>query len=142
MKARQDTPLDVVVIGGGIAGLAATAALADNLKPCLVEREPVLASHASGRNAAIFRPLESESTTSALAQRSMQLMDSQLGLAHQGSSAVQATPWLGQPCAVHMQIGRGGKWHPLVVASAGGRAGGLTHVGWKLDRCPQPCSSP
>jgi len=64
---------DVVVVGGGIAGLSAAAQLATDHSVLLLEREAVLAAHASGRNAAIFRPLEPDATTAALTRRSLQL---------------------------------------------------------------------
>ncbi|HEU5074324.1 MAG TPA: FAD-dependent oxidoreductase, partial [Polyangiaceae bacterium] len=52
----------IVIVGGGIAGLAAAWQLAQkNLgRVSLLEREPFLCTHASGRNAAIFRPLEAD----------------------------------------------------------------------------------
>jgi D-arginine dehydrogenase len=62
---------DVLVVGGGIAGLSAAAALAGNMRVVLLEREALLATHASGRNAAIFRPLEMDASTVRLAQRSL-----------------------------------------------------------------------
>lgn len=62
---------DVVVVGGGVAGLAVAAALAGKVRTALVEREPILAGQASGRNAAIYRPLEAEASTAGLAARSL-----------------------------------------------------------------------
>ncbi len=44
----------IVVIGGGIAGLAAAARLAPDAEVILLEREPALGYHASGRSAAMF----------------------------------------------------------------------------------------
>ncbi len=44
----------VAVIGGGIAGLAAGAALAPDAKVVVLERETALGYHASGRSAAMF----------------------------------------------------------------------------------------
>jgi len=68
---------DVVVVGGGIAGLSVLSALSrvdPGLRGCLLERESVLGAHASGRNAAIHRPLESDDTTARLVARSRELM--------------------------------------------------------------------
>src|SRR5690348_10625780 len=71
---------DVVVIGGGIAGLAALARLAERgVRGLLLEREPWLAGHASGRNAAIFRPLEDDASTVQLARRSEAWLRAELG---------------------------------------------------------------
>ncbi|MCG8557239.1 MAG: FAD-binding oxidoreductase [Proteobacteria bacterium] len=67
---------DVVVVGGGIAGLSVARALSARagLSVCLLEQERLLASHSSGRNAAIFRPLEPNATTAALCLRSLELL--------------------------------------------------------------------
>lgn len=67
---------DVVIVGGGIAGVAAAwqLALKGGARVLVLEREPLLASHASGRNAAIYRQLEHEPIGSQLALRSGQLL--------------------------------------------------------------------
>lgn len=46
----------MVVIGGGIAGVSAAAYLAESLNVVLLEAEPVLAYHTTGRSAALFFP--------------------------------------------------------------------------------------
>ena len=71
---------DFIVVGGGIAGLSVLFHLAGKGRACLLEREPVLGAHSSGRNAAIFRPLEDDTTTGRLSARSMETWD---GLAEQ-----------------------------------------------------------
>ncbi len=45
---------DVVVIGGGIAGISVAARLSESLAVTLVEQESVLAYHTTGRSAALF----------------------------------------------------------------------------------------
>ena len=45
---------DVVVIGGGIAGVSAAAHLAPHCSVTLLEMEPTLAFHTTGRSAALF----------------------------------------------------------------------------------------
>lgn len=45
---------DVIVIGGGIAGISAAARLAPHAKVTLIEAEDALGYHASGRSAALF----------------------------------------------------------------------------------------
>jgi D-arginine dehydrogenase len=73
---------DLLIVGGGIAGLAALARCAERgVRGLLLEREPWLAGHASGRNAAIFRPLEDDASTAPLAARSLAWLDAALGVA-------------------------------------------------------------
>ncbi|WP_103332458.1 NAD(P)/FAD-dependent oxidoreductase [Pseudotabrizicola formosa] len=47
---------DVVIIGGGIAGVSLAARLAPLASVLLLEAEPALAHHASGRSAALYEP--------------------------------------------------------------------------------------
>ncbi len=70
-----------MVVGGGIAGLACAWQLGVLGVPdvVLLEAEPMLASHSSARNAAIFLPLEESLSAVWLAQRSRDLVDSKLG---------------------------------------------------------------
>ncbi len=66
------TPVDVVVVGGGFAGVATAWALArDGVRNgVLLEREPLLGAHASGRNAGMLRQAEADPTLRRLAVRS------------------------------------------------------------------------
>ncbi len=45
---------DIAVIGGGIAGLSAAASLSEHTSVVLVEAEPMLGYHATGRSAALY----------------------------------------------------------------------------------------
>lgn len=47
---------DILVVGGGIAGLSLTAALAQDRRVVLVERETALFAHTSGRSAQQSQP--------------------------------------------------------------------------------------
>ncbi len=70
----------VVVIGGGIAGLAAAWQLGvHGVRSIVLEAEPLLATHASARNAAIYLPLEHSVPAIWLAARSRAMLDERLG---------------------------------------------------------------
>ena len=47
---------DFLIIGGGIAGVSAAARLSHLGSVVLLEAEPALAHHASGRSAALYEP--------------------------------------------------------------------------------------
>jgi len=57
---------DFLIIGGGIAGLSTGARLADLGTVLLLESEPALAYHASGRSAALYEAQYGKPTTIAL----------------------------------------------------------------------------
>lgn len=68
--------MHVIVIGAGIAGLStAYALLRRGAHVTVVEQEPQSFSHSSGRNAAIFRPLETSPCIPKLAAQSRALLD-------------------------------------------------------------------
>ncbi|KGF67293.1 glycerol-3-phosphate dehydrogenase [Hoeflea sp. BAL378] len=50
----MSTHSDILVIGGGIAGISAAARLAADARVTVLEAEPVIGHHSSGRSAAIF----------------------------------------------------------------------------------------
>src|SRR5579883_2239203 len=69
----QDTPmseLDYAVIGGGIAGISVAAELSRSHKVLLLEREPHLAYHTTGRSAAIYSETYGNRTIRALSSAS------------------------------------------------------------------------
>jgi D-arginine dehydrogenase len=47
---------DVLVLGGGIAGVSVLAQVAPHARAALVEAEPALAYHTTGRSAAMYAP--------------------------------------------------------------------------------------
>jgi D-arginine dehydrogenase len=69
----------VIIVGGGVAGLSVAALLAPHKRVLLLEREPQLASQASGNNAAIYRPLEQDARSAQLARRSRELLVQLIG---------------------------------------------------------------
>lgn len=72
--------MHALVLGAGIAGLsAAHALLTRGARVTVLEREALPFSHSSGRNAAIYRPLELGAGIPVLARRSATLYDALLG---------------------------------------------------------------
>ena len=61
---------DIIIIGGGIAGISAAARLSENSSILLLERENVLGYHASGRSAASFIKDYGNKTTRVLNEHS------------------------------------------------------------------------
>ncbi|MEO8115973.1 MAG: FAD-binding oxidoreductase [Phenylobacterium sp.] len=66
---RTDTA-DVVVIGAGIAGASAAAALAQTLKVIVLEREAFPGMHSTGRSAALFSEIYGATPIRALSRAS------------------------------------------------------------------------
>ncbi len=56
MTAADVSDFDVLVIGGGIVGLSVAAELAAERRVAVLEREPALCYHATGRSSAMFAP--------------------------------------------------------------------------------------
>ena len=61
---------DFIIVGGGIAGISTAARLAHLGSVLLLEAEPALAFHASGRSAAMFEPNYGNAASVALARAS------------------------------------------------------------------------
>lgn len=109
-------PYPTVVLGGGIAGLAAAWALArrgDRVE--LVEREATLGAHSTGRSAAIFRCLDLSPGAAALALRNGQLLDHLLGGRQR---------WLQSIGVIYASAGR----PALAALAALARSHGLAHA--------------
>jgi len=62
--------IDVLIIGGGVAGLTVGAALAAQTRVMVLEAEGVLGYHASGRSAAMFEPNYGSAPVRALSRAS------------------------------------------------------------------------
>jgi D-arginine dehydrogenase len=90
VQPELPTNASVVVVGGGIAGLASAWQLAELgvRDVLLLEAEPLFAAHASGRNAAIFLPLEESLSAVWLAGRSRDLLDARIGTSWLASHGV------------------------------------------------------
>ncbi len=69
------TSADVIVIGGGIAGVGAAAEIARDRKVILLEAEPQLGYHSTGRSAAIFVRNYGNATLRTLNAMSQRLFD-------------------------------------------------------------------
>ena len=67
---------DFLIIGGGIAGLSVAARLANLGTVTLLEREPALGYHASGRSAALFEETYGAPSVVALNRASRAYMQS------------------------------------------------------------------
>jgi D-arginine dehydrogenase len=75
-RQKEPSSLSITIVGAGIAGLAAAHALCEAgvRKLRIVESEDLPFSRASGSNAAIFRPLESDPELARLALESLSLL--------------------------------------------------------------------
>ena len=63
---------DVLVIGGGMAGVSVAYELAARVRVVLVEAEPTLAYHTTGRSAALYAPSYGNATIRALTAASLE----------------------------------------------------------------------
>lgn len=136
---------DVIIVGGGVAGLSAAALLAPHVRVLLLERERLLASHASGVNAAIHQPLERDAESARLARRSRELLrvlcgdtvldQSGLLLVSRDKLAVEALSRTAQAEQLASQALAASELGQRVPVLAGGEAGHglLLHDGGVLD---------
>ncbi|MGP6088392.1 NAD(P)/FAD-dependent oxidoreductase [Antarctobacter jejuensis] len=74
------TTLDVVVIGGGIAGISAAAELSAEMSVTVLEAEPQLGYHSTGRSAAIFIRNYGNATLRALNAVAAELLEAPEGV--------------------------------------------------------------
>jgi glycine/D-amino acid oxidase-like deaminating enzyme len=88
-EAALPSRVEVAIIGGGFAGCATAWALAERGVGSLVlEREPVLGSHASGRGAGLGRQLVEDDVTSRLAIRGAAVLRERFAEAWQPSGGI------------------------------------------------------
>lgn len=71
------TTADVLVIGGGIAGIGVAARLASDMKVIVLERETAIGTQSSGRSAAIFVQNYGNATLRMLSAASRPVFDSE-----------------------------------------------------------------
>lgn len=137
---------DAIIVGGGVAGLSVARVLAEKkLRVLLLEREPQLASQASGNNAAIFRPLEHDAASAEFPRRSRQLLEAWFGpgllegtgLVLVSAAAAEVSQLMAAAVSggvAHEQLDES-QLHSLVPSLAGGEARHalLLHDGGVLD---------
>lgn len=103
MTARADAagPVDAVVVGGGIAGVSSLYHLARRgLRAVLVEREPDLGAHSTGRSAATLVPGYGGAISDGLTRAGLPFLLSDAdGLAHQRLLTPRSLLWVhpGEP---------------------------------------------
>ncbi|TGV13498.1 FAD-binding oxidoreductase [Mesorhizobium sp. M8A.F.Ca.ET.173.01.1.1] len=100
---RSNSPGKIIVIGGGIAGLSLAAEMADGAEVTVIEREPHLGYHASGRSAALFSETYGNRLVRALTLASRQaIADGSFAAHRRGALHVG---WTGDDAAVDRLAG-------------------------------------
>ncbi|ESY76935.1 FAD dependent oxidoreductase [Mesorhizobium sp. LNHC221B00] len=93
----------IIVIGGGIAGLSLAAAMRDWAEVTVIEREPHLGYHASGRSAALFTETYGNRLVRALTLASRQAIVEGGFVAHQRGAL--HVGWKGDDAAIDRLAG-------------------------------------
>jgi D-arginine dehydrogenase len=89
--------VDVVVVGAGIAGASAAAELSASRRVVLIEREPLPATHASGRSASVLSETSGHPTVCALARLSRPFFESPpIGFVDHPLLARRGLMWVGE----------------------------------------------
>lgn len=87
-----DASWDVIVVGGGIAGLSLAAALSPTFRVCVLEKERALSAHTTGRSVATFIQSYGNATIQALNTASLPFFRSET--ATDGTPFARPLPFL------------------------------------------------
>ncbi len=107
---------DVVIIGGGIAGLSLASALAGQCRVALVEAEQTLAYHTSGRSARQLIPSYGPPVVQALTLRTLELLAARDAELPEPVLAPRSFMLVGDEATVREQAS--GHMHPVSHAEA------------------------
>ncbi len=137
---------DVLIVGGGIAGLSAAARLSETGSVLLIEAETALGYHASGRSAAMFLPRygngiirELNAASAESHQRSGVLGERHLMLVAPAAKASEFDRDVAELGLGEITVGEAGERFPILDAGWCARA--ALAEGWDLDTdlCLQGC---
>ena len=134
-----DLTCDVLIVGGGIAGLSAAAEIAPDAAVVLIEAEQHLAHHASSRSAALYEPHYGPPAIEALSLASRQAFDALGVLSPRGVMVVagpeDAQDFDAELTAMHLAEvtpDEAAARFPLLDPSRVARAGVGAHA-WDID---------
>lgn len=122
--------VDVAVIGAGVAGLSAAAALAPDVSVMVVEMESAPAHHATGRSAALYLPTYGPPTVRRLTAASADFF-------HSADGGRSPTP-LVTPRSVMYVADEAHRSHLLGLSTNMGEAGGVLEL-IDADACCERC---